>query len=102
MIAAPGVNIYSTWLGGGYETHSGTSMATPHVAGAAALYIATHPGASPASVRAALQAIGEPVNTNFNAECGGGTTGQKRQTQRVSHTDSDLRHPEVELRADSL
>src|ERR671911_371601 len=40
-IAAPGVCIYSTWKGGGYNTISGTSMASPHVTGTAALCIAT-------------------------------------------------------------
>lgn len=32
-VCAPGVDVYSTWLGGGYKTISGTSMATPHIAG---------------------------------------------------------------------
>jgi len=40
-IAAPGVCINSTWLNGGYNTISGTSMASPHVAGVAALCIAS-------------------------------------------------------------
>ncbi len=40
-IAAPGVCIESTWKGGGYKTISGTSMASPHTAGTAALCIST-------------------------------------------------------------
>jgi subtilisin family serine protease len=57
-LIAPGVCIRSTWKGGGYNTISGTSMATPHVTGAAALYKARNPGATPAQVKTALQAAG--------------------------------------------
>jgi len=53
-LIAPGVCILSTFPGGTYRIASGTSMAAPHVAGGAALYAATHPGASPAEITTAL------------------------------------------------
>jgi subtilisin len=57
-IIAPGVCILSTWNDGGYNRISGTSMASPHVAGAAALYISIYPDATPEQVKAALQTAG--------------------------------------------
>jgi subtilisin family serine protease len=81
-IGAPGVSILSTWKGGGYATISGTSMATPYVAGAAALYIASHPGALWTVVRDALKVTGEPLN--------------------AGHTDPSGLHSESVLQASSL
>ena len=54
-IAAPGNSILSTYRGGGYTTLSGTSMATPHVAGAAAMVLSNHPGFTPSQVQTHLQ-----------------------------------------------
>ncbi|MGQ0839135.1 S8 family peptidase [Actinokineospora sp.] len=61
-IYAPGVSITSAWIGGNTATNtiSGTSMATPHVAGGAALYLAANPTATPLAVRNALVAAGTP------------------------------------------
>ncbi len=81
-LGAPGVSIFSTYKGGAYATLSGTSMAAPHVSGAAALYLQSHPGSSWTQVRDDLKALGEPL--------GGG------------HTDPSGKHPEPVLEAGSL
>lgn len=63
-LAAPGSRITSTYLRGTYATWSGTSMATPHVSGAAALAIARHPRMTNAEIVQLLfdraEDLGEP------------------------------------------
>lgn len=60
FVAAPGVAVKSTYLNGQYATMDGTSMATPHVAGLACLWVAAHPEVPkadrPKRFREALQA----------------------------------------------
>lgn len=53
-VTAPGVNVFSSVFDGEFAFFQGTSMATPHVAGAAALLLDLHPGWSPADVKSAL------------------------------------------------
>jgi subtilisin family serine protease len=50
----------SAWNDGAENAISGTSMATPHVVGAAALYLAEHPDATPAQVVDALTGAATP------------------------------------------
>ncbi|MYS84796.1 S8 family serine peptidase [Streptomyces sp. SID5474] len=59
---APGTDIVSTWNDTDTDTltASGTSMATPHVSGAAAIYLSAHPTATPAEVQKALIAAATP------------------------------------------
>lgn len=81
-VGAPGVSIHSTWIGKGYGTISGTSMASPHVAGAAALYLSVFPNAVWTEVRDAIISTGE-------------NSGQ-------GHRDPSGKHPEPVVRVDTL
>jgi subtilisin family serine protease len=59
-VFAPGADILSTTVYGGYISMSGTSMAAPFVTGAVALYRRVHPDATPAQIKNVLVASGDP------------------------------------------
>lgn len=60
-LGAPGQAIWSSTAYNIYESYSGTSMATPHVTGAAALYASIHPGSSAAVIKAAILSSTTPT-----------------------------------------
>ncbi len=62
-VAAPGVTVWSTYPGG-YRSMSGTSMATPHVTGLAALILSADPTLTPAQVRAIIETSANDLGTN--------------------------------------
>jgi subtilisin family serine protease len=53
-LGAPGADVWSTTAFNGYSSYNGTSMATPHVTGGAALYAASNPLATATQIKAAL------------------------------------------------
>ena len=71
-IAAPGADILSTVPGGGYDSYSGTSMASPFVAGAAALVAAEFPDIGVEALRAILVESAEPVTALSSVTLNGG------------------------------
>ena len=71
-LAAPGVGIISTALGSSYKSLDGTSMASPHVAGAAALLLAYHPNFSYAQLKARLLSSADAIaNLKNKVKTGG-------------------------------
>ncbi len=88
-LTAPGVNVLSTTFDGASGPRSGTSMASPHVAGAAALVLAADPTLSPDAVRTLLQETGECPDgtTSGAATCAG--RGQWTKSQIFGGTTAD-------------
>ena len=66
-VAAPGADIWSTYYNGSYWPKSGTSMASPVVAGVAALYKSVHPDATPAQITARLKATATKGGSDLGA-----------------------------------
>lgn len=71
-LAAPGEQIKSTWLNGGYMTLSGTSMSAPHAAGGVALLLSKQAGLSPAQVSEQLKSRAMPLPSESENEQGAG------------------------------
>ena len=78
-LGAPGVNIMSTVpksakgsVTSSYAAYNGTSMATPHVTGAAVLYASRHPGATASDIKAAIEGSAKPNDLLAGKTAGGG------------------------------
>ena len=78
-VTAPGANIISTVNNGattpttaGHAAYNGTSMATPHVAGLAALLLAAQPSLTPAQVESTLTSTARSMPVTCYAGCGAG------------------------------
>ena len=98
QIAAPGTRIGSTYLNGGYVYSSGTSMAAPHVAGAAALLWAERPELSYLEIKDAMLDTARPEHLNLvgrgtldlNAAMDSITSGNQNQSPIANNDTSTL------------
>ncbi len=86
-LAAPGVNIMSTLPGNRYSSYNGTSMATPHVTGAAALIKSNFPGLDDAQIK---NRILQSVDKKANLQGTSVTAGRLNAAGALGVEDSEL------------
>ena len=86
-VAAPGINILSTWVRDrkpDYESESGTSMASPMVAGAVALILSVNPNLNPEQVQQLLQQTADDIgDPGFDQKAGWGRINLLRALQQA-------------------
>ncbi|WP_066188096.1 S8 family serine peptidase [Gracilibacillus timonensis] len=88
-IVAPGANILST-VPGGYQALSGTSMASPHVAGVLALIKEAHPDWTPAQLKAAVLTTAKPLPDYLPLEQGAGKINPRAAIETATLLDHSL------------
>ena len=67
-LTAPGVNVRTAWLGGGYRSLTGNSFACPHIVGIIALLLENYPNLTPFQVKSALYAIARKNQSETDSE----------------------------------
>jgi subtilisin len=94
-VAAPGVNIKSTWPKRRYKTTSGTSMASPHVTGVVALMLEADPSLTPSEIKAVLQSTAARLPDLKPEEQGAGMINAASAIERVARKRSTPLRKEV-------
>jgi len=84
-IMAPGVQIYSTQGGGGYQSLSGTSTAAPHVAGVAALMLSVNPALTPVEIGSVINATATDISrVGYDTATGWGVVDAFRAVEQIA------------------
>ena len=89
-IGAPGVGILSSIPQGRYATFQGTSMATPHVSGAAALALSANPALTVAALKQAILGTADSVSSLAGKTVSGGRLNLARLVNTVSSGQTDI------------
>jgi subtilisin family serine protease len=94
-IAAPGISIYTTRIGGSYTWASGTSLASPVAAGVAALVLGANPGLSPGEVEQILRQSADDIGANGeDAEFGSGRVNARKAIEQAGGGSSPTPTPQ--------